>query len=242
MFTGRHRVPTREKATLAARMLTHPRPMSLVRRDRAATPPSTAAWNDAPVVLVDESGAAIGRAAKSAVHHDDTPLHLAFSCYIVDDAGRVLVTRRAADKPSFPSVVTNSVCGHPLPGEPLAEAVRRRAEGELGVRVEDPRLVLADFRYRATSSSGLVEHEICPVYAARTSSVDLRLDPSEVDDAEWVPWSQFSDDVLHGRREVSPWCAEQVARLVLLGDDPHAWPTASESLLPPAARPLVEVP
>ena len=240
VFTGRHRVPTRDKATLAARLLSHPRPMSLVRRDRAATPPSTAAWNDAPVVLVDEAGRAIGRAAKSAVHHDDTPLHLAFSCYIVDDEDRVLVTRRAAGKPSFPSVVTNSVCGHPLPNEPLAEAVRRRAESELGVRIGTPHLVLPDFRYRATSGSGLVEHELCPVYAARASSTDLHLDPSEVDDAEWVPWAEFSADVLAGRREVSPWCAEQVAELAALGADPRSWPTAPEDRLPPAARPLTE--
>lgn len=238
VFSGRHRVPTRDKAALAARMLIHPRPMALVRRDRAAAPPSTAAWNDAPVVLVDESGTAIGRAAKSAVHHDDTPLHLAFSCYVVDDAGRVLVTRRAADKPSFPSVVTNSVCGHPLPSEPLGDAVRRRAESELGVQIETPRLVLPEFRYRATSSTGLVEHEVCPVYAARASSTDLRLDPTEVDHAEWVPWAQFSAEVLQGRREVSPWCAEQVAELVRLGADPHEWPTAADDLLPPAARAL----
>lgn len=242
VFSGRHRVPTRDKATLAARMLTHPRPMSLVRRDRAATPPSTAAWNDAPVVLLDDSGAAVGRAAKSAVHHDDTPLHLAFSCYIVDAAGRVLVTTRAAGKPSFPSVVTNSVCGHPLPSEPLDAAVRRRAESELGVRIEEPRLVLPDFRYRATSSTGLVEHELCPVYAARAASTDVHLDPSEVDGAEWVPWEQFSAEVIAGRRDVSPWCAEQVERLSRLGPDPHAWPTAPESQLPAAARPQVEVP
>jgi isopentenyl-diphosphate delta-isomerase type 1 len=242
VFSGRLRVPTRDKAVLAARMLTHPRPMSLVRQDRAATLPSTVAWNDAPVVLVSESGEAIGRGAKSAVHHDDTPLHLAFSCYVVDDDGRLLVTTRAASKPSFPSVVTNSVCGHPSPGEPLTAAVERRALSELGVATDPPRLVLPDFRYRATSSSGLVEHELCPVYVARARSADLRLDPSEVDEARWVPWSEFSTDVLSGRRLVSPWCVEQVARLVELGPDPHTWPTASDALLPAAAHALSEVP
>ncbi len=193
-------------------------------------------WNDDTVVLVDETGASIGVDAKSAVHHERTPLHLAFSCYVFDDADRLLVTQRALDKPSFPGVVTNSVCGHPRPGEPLEQAARRRAGSELGLSLDSLWLVLPEFRYRATSSTGMVENEICPVYAARTSSPEPALDPTEVADAEWVPWAQFSASVLDHSREVSAWCAEQVARLTALGDGPSAWPAASDALLPPAAR------
>ena len=59
------------------------------------------------VVLLDEEGRRIGTAAKSEIHHDSTPLHLAFSCYLFDGAGRVLLTRRALDKRAFPGVWTN---------------------------------------------------------------------------------------------------------------------------------------
>jgi isopentenyl-diphosphate delta-isomerase type 1 len=153
--------------------------------------------SDDPVVLVDEGGAPIGQGRKSAIHHDDTPLHLAFSCYVLDPAGRLLVTTRAASKPSFPGVVTNTVCGHPTPGEDLAQAVRRRARSELGVEVGDLRLVLPEFRYQA-QMNGIVENEVCPVFVGWATSDSTAPDPEEVDDVQWVPWEQFRDEGARG--------------------------------------------
>ena len=80
------------------------------------------------VVLVDDEGRQVGTAAKASVHTAETPLHLGFSCYLFDDAGRVLLTRRALNKKTWPGVWTNSVCGHPAPDEEPEDAVRRRAE------------------------------------------------------------------------------------------------------------------
>lgn len=193
-------------------------------------------WNDDDVVLLDEAGAAVGVDSKSAVHHAQTPLHLAFSCYIFDADDRLLVTQRALGKPSFAGVVTNSCCGHPRPGEALEDAVRRRALSEVGISLDDLWLVLPEFRYRAVSDTGMVENEMCPVFAARTSSTDLALDPTEVEWTEWVPWASFAASVLDGSRTVSTWCTEQVPLLLALGATPADWPAASPDLLPPAAR------
>ncbi|MGB0970415.1 MAG: isopentenyl-diphosphate Delta-isomerase, partial [Mycobacterium sp.] len=101
------------------------------------------------VVLLDSAGHHIGAAPKSEVHHSSTPLHLAFSCYLFDDTRRVLLTRRSLGKRAFPGIWTNSVCGHPGPGEPVSEAVTRRATHELGVDIAELRCVLPDFRYHA---------------------------------------------------------------------------------------------
>jgi isopentenyl-diphosphate delta-isomerase type 1 len=235
VFGSRARVPTPLKAALAARMVVSREPMRLVRADRAARPPFDGAWvSDDPVVLLDDAGAQVGQAPKSTVHHDDTPLHLAFSCYVMDPAGRLLVTTRATSKPSFPGVVTNTVCGHPRPGEDLAAAVRRRAHSELGVDVRDLRLVLPQFGYRA-AMNGLVEHERCPVFVGWVEDDTLRPDPAEVDGAVWVPWADFSAGVLDGTRRVSPWCTEQVPLLAALGPDPRDWPAGERSQLPSAA-------
>lgn len=187
------------------------------------------------VVLLDEGGNAIGTAPKSAVHGPDTPLHLAFSCWITDGRGRVLLTRRASGK-TFAGVWTNAVCGHPAPGEGLEDAVRRRCRDELGLIVDRPRLLLPRFRYRA-EQDGVVEHEICPVLlAAVPAGAALAPDPSEVADHRWVAWVQLRDDVAGGRRTISPWAHEQLPLLTGLGPDPASWPAADAADLPPAFR------
>jgi isopentenyl-diphosphate Delta-isomerase len=184
------------------------------------------------VVLLAEDGAAIGTAAKSEVHHQDTPLHLAFSCYVFDEAGRFLITRRASHKPTFGGVWTNSACGHPAPGEPIEDAVRRRVGQELGLTLDDLRLVLPRFRYRAVMDNGVTENEMCPVFVATTRDA-VRLDPEEVDDHEWVDWPSFRAEVLDGSRDVSSWCVEQVTALP---EDPRAARASDPADLPPAAR------
>ena len=187
------------------------------------------------VVLLDDEGRATGRADKAHVHHADTPLHLAFSCYVFDDADRLVLTRRAAHKRTFPGVWTNSFCGHPAPGERLETAVRRRAEQELGLRVDDLRLVLPGFAYRA-EQDGVVENELCPVFTARAEG-DPAPDPSEVDEVRRVPWPEFSEAVRDGRWPgISPWCHEQVPALMGLGPRPAAWAPGDPASLPPAAR------
>ncbi|HET9631023.1 MAG TPA: isopentenyl-diphosphate Delta-isomerase [Terrabacter sp.] len=187
------------------------------------------------VVLVAPDGRAIGTAPKATVHHADTPLHLAFSVYLFDDAGDVLVTRRALHKATFPGVWTNSACGHPAPGEPVEDAVRRRGRQELGIEVHDLRLVLPRFSYRA-EMDGVVEWELCPVLAGRVpgTAPQPSPDPDEVAGAEWVPWEVYAGDVLSGRRQVSTWCREQVGELSGLGPEPAAWPSADAADLPAA--------
>ena len=184
------------------------------------------------VVLLDEDGHAVGTTPKAGVHHAETPLHLAFSCYLFDGAGRLLTTRRALSKPTWPGAWTNSVCGHPAPGEPMADAVRRRVLVEVGVRAEGVRLLLPAFRYRAVMDNGVVENEMCPVFVATTHD-DPAPDPDEVDDVAWVDWAEFRAGVLDGSREISPWCREQVEQLPA---DPLAAPEQPASALPPAAR------
>jgi isopentenyl-diphosphate delta-isomerase len=182
------------------------------------------------VVLVDEIGRAVGTEPKSTVHHAATPLHLAFSSYVIDAAGRVLLTQRAFGKPTWPGVWTNSCCGHPLPDEPVDEAVRRRLADELGIVADGVELVLPQFRYRAEMPTGVVENELCPVYRLSWTG-DPTPNPAEVAAYRWLDWSDVRD--LPG---LSPWCLLQLDELDQLGPTPADWPVADPAQLPPAAQ------
>ncbi|MBR0692006.1 isopentenyl-diphosphate Delta-isomerase [Bradyrhizobium lablabi] len=185
------------------------------------------------VVLCTPAGATAGILPKSKVHHRETPLHLAFSCYLFDQEGNLLVTRRSHNKRTWPGVITNSCCGHPAPDEPLTVAVRRRVKQELGLSATDIKLILPAFRYKAQMANGVAENELCPVFTALANPADLTADPEEVDSAEWLPWSTFAAQVLRADREVSPWCRLQIAQLASLGPDPMSWPVTTGRL--PAA-------
>jgi isopentenyl-diphosphate Delta-isomerase len=168
---------------------------------------------DEHVVLLDDSGRSIGTAPKHAMHGPDTALHLAFSAYVLNPLGEVLVTRRALGKKTWPGVWTNSFCGHPLPGEPPARAVERRARFELGLELEQLTVTLPHFRYRATDSTGIVENEICPVYFALTRA-EPDPNPDEVAEYAWSDPAALRASVAASPWAFSPWMALQLKELV----------------------------
>ena len=167
------------------------------------------------VVLLDEQGTPIGTAAKSEVHGTDTPLHLAFSCYVSNESGDILVTRRSLHKTAWPGVWSNSFCGHPRPGEPLTAAVHRRAAEELGLVLSSVEMALPDFRYRATDASGIVENEVCPVFLAHTAAQPAP-NPEEVMDHAWVHPLRLGQAVQLAPWAFSPWLVLQAPLLPLL--------------------------
>lgn len=186
------------------------------------------------VVLCTEDGSGAGAAPKSTVHGPNTPLHLAFSAYVLDPDGRFLVTRRARHKLTFAGVRTNSCCGHPAPGETGPDAVARRLESELGVVASDITLILPTFRYRALDRSGVLENELCPVFRVVARDATVTPDPDEVDAAWWTPWPAFIAAATDEGDPLSPWAALQVPELTALGADPLGWAAADSALLPAA--------
>ncbi len=146
-----------------------------------------------PVVLLDESANPIGTMPKNEIHGLDTPLHLAFSIFLFNTKGQMLVQQRALSKTTFPGIWSNACCGHPLPNEPLANAAKRRLSFELGLEDIQPILALPSFRYKALYQN-ICENEICPVFIGRCSK-EPNSNPLEVESTDWIDWQEFSNAI-----------------------------------------------
>jgi isopentenyl-diphosphate Delta-isomerase len=134
------------------------------------------------LILVDERNRAVGVGEKTAVHRAGL-LHRAFSIFIVDDEGRILLQRRSRQKYHSGGLLANSCCGHPRPGETTQLAARRRLTEELGI--EAPLTFGFFSRYRADLDGGMQENEFVYVYFGPLIA-QPDPDPAEVSDVEFA--------------------------------------------------------
>lgn len=168
------------------------------------------------IVFVHPDGTPTGEIGpKLESHTATTKLHLAFSCYVFNDKGEVLVTRRAATKKVWPGVWTNSVCGHPGPGETVDAAITRRLREELGMTAYDIEVKLPTYTYQTPPYNGIIEHEFCPVFFAKTTD-EPSPNPDEVSEYKWMAWDDFVARALADTGDAwSWWCKDQLKQLDL---------------------------
>ncbi|TCC12674.1 isopentenyl-diphosphate Delta-isomerase [Kosakonia quasisacchari] len=162
------------------------------------------------VILLNDQGEVLGTQEKYAAHTSHTPLHLAFSSWLFRPTGECLVTRRAMSKKAWPGVWTNSVCGHPQMGETVEQAIIRRCRYEIGAEIATITAIAPGFRYRETDPSGIVENEICPVFAAEIVS-SLKINSDEVMEYQWVELDALLRALNAAPWAFSPWMAAEAA-------------------------------
>ncbi len=134
------------------------------------------------VVLVDENDAVLETVGKIPAHQSGR-LHRAFSVFLVDGAGRVLLQQRALEKYHSGGLWANSCCGHPRPGEDVVPAAERRVFEELGMQCR----LSTGFtsRYRAELDHNMTENEFVHVLFGTCGSAP-NLNPVEVQTIRWV--------------------------------------------------------
>ncbi|MDH3527999.1 MAG: isopentenyl-diphosphate Delta-isomerase [Acidobacteriota bacterium] len=175
---------------------------------------------DEMVVLVDEENRPIGTAPKLPVHTQETPLHRAFSVFLFNRKGELLLQRRAEHKKTWGGVWSNSCCGHVMLHEPVRRAAKRRLKYELGIKGVELTNVLPDYRYRA-EKDGIVENEICPVLVG-FADADPVINPDEVDSCDWISWEEFLKEAADPDTRFSPWAVEE-ARLLSESEEFNDW-------------------
>ncbi|MBS0365164.1 MAG: isopentenyl-diphosphate Delta-isomerase [Proteobacteria bacterium] len=134
------------------------------------------------VVLIDEHGAATGECDKLEAHRAGLR-HLAVSVLLKNAQGQWLLQRRSSHKYHSPNLWANACCGHPMPGEPVVAAARRRLREELGLACA--LRVLRTHPYRCPVEPGLIEHELVTVLIGDVSG-DVIADPAEVAEVRFV--------------------------------------------------------
>lgn len=153
------------------------------------------------VILVDTEDREIGLMEKMQAHRE-AKLHRAFSVFLLNDDGEVLLQQRALDKYHCGGMWTNACCSHPRAGETLQAAVDRRLQEEMGI-VCDTNWVYS-FIYKADVGGGLFEHEFDHVFFGRFSTAP-KPDPKEVSGWKYIKLEELKEDVKLNSTHYTPW-------------------------------------
>jgi isopentenyl-diphosphate Delta-isomerase len=164
-----------------------------------------------PLILVDECDREVGHLSKALCHAGRGVLHRAFSLHILNEAGELLLQRRARSKRLWPLYWSNSCCSHPRRAEPMESAIHRRLHEELGIRC--PLRYLFKFQYQAQYDTACSEHELCSVYIGRHSG-PIRANRAEIDSWRWVAPEQLQEEMSGGQpSEFTPWFELEWSRI-----------------------------
>lgn len=153
------------------------------------------------VILVDIDDKEIGRMPKMEAHILGK-LHRAFSVFIFNTKGELLLQQRAFDKYHSGGEWTNTCCSHPKPGEVTINAAHRRLQEEMGMQsVLSP---VFSFSYRAILKQGIVEHEYDHVFFGVTDQVPI-VNPTEVNAYQYIKMALLQEDLTSNPDKYTAW-------------------------------------
>ena len=157
---------------------------------------------DEQLILVDSEDQVIGYASKGGCHDGEGVLHRAFSVFLFNDAGELLLQQRGSEKRLWPGYWANSCCSHPRRGETMAEATQRRVQEELGLSSE--LTFLFKFEYHASFGVLGSEHELCSVYVGRCVG-EARPNRTEIEATRFISVSDLDRALEQEPDRYSPW-------------------------------------
>lgn len=158
------------------------------------------------LILVDADDNEIGHLSKVDCHRDHGILHRAFSVFLFDRDGRLLLQQRSAQKPLWPLYWSNSCCSHPRRGESIELATARRLQEELGVKTQLHWLYKFTYQadYDDRGEHRGAEHELCHVLIG-THNGEVRVHPDEIAAWRWLSVDQINQELSEQPEQFTPW-------------------------------------
>lgn len=163
-------------------------------------------FNDESLILVNSDDEIIGYASKDEVHNGSGILHRAFSLFIFNSRGELLLQQRAQNKRLWGGYWSNSVCSHPRQGEDIETATRRRLQEELGLSC--PLQFLYKFEYQAAFSDQGAENELCSVFIGHCdhkTEKTVTVNPNEIAAWRWLSPEQLDCELAQQAQNFTPW-------------------------------------
>ncbi len=157
---------------------------------------------DEELILVDADDRELGHLSKAACHDGTGVLHRAFSAFLFNAAGEMLLQQRAASKRLWPGYWSNSCCSHPRRDESMKTATERRLDEELNLAA-DLRFVYK-FRYRSSYGDLGSEHELCHVFLGRIGD-DVRPNAEEIAAIRFVSAATLDRELSESPERFTPW-------------------------------------
>ena len=154
------------------------------------------------LILVDQDDREQGFLSKAACHDGAGILHRAFSAFLFNTRGELLLQQRAESKRLWPGYWSNSCCSHPRRGESMSTATGRRLEEELNLAA-DLRFVYK-FRYQAPYGDLGSEHELCHVFLGRIGD-DIRPNAEEIAAIRFVSAGTLDAELSRYPERFTPW-------------------------------------
>lgn len=162
------------------------------------------------LILVDENDVEVGHINKSSAHDAGGLLHRAFSLFIFDGEGRLLMQQRAASKRLWPCYWSNSCCSHPRRGETMQEATARRLQDELNVQAALE--FVYKFTYQASYGELGAENELCWVYLGRTAD-EIVANSHEIAATRSLTAGELQREIDANPEQFTPWFKLEWQRL-----------------------------
>lgn len=153
------------------------------------------------VVLINENDEVKGLMEKMQAHKTGL-LHRAFSVFLFNNQGEMLLQKRAAHKYHSPNQWTNAVCSHPRDGETYKDAALRRLKEELGIEVEIDHKFF--FIYKADVGDGLWEHELDHVFVGNYQG-EFQLNPEEVSEVRYISQENLEKEMTENPANFTEW-------------------------------------